>query len=191
MFSCRQLSVISMSSRCGGKSAVDQQLEQLLREPRIAQLDRRDVDRQRQRGIPLLGVFAAPGAISASDSSAITPISSAIGMNTSGLTRPSVRRVPPRQHLEADQLAGRRGRSAARSRARIRRAGCRGGCRSRARCGSAARFPSAARTRSSGSGPASWRGTSRCRRGGSASARRPAPSRAVVACRLRRCRPRR
>ena len=33
----------------GGEIGGDQQLQQLLREPRIAQLDRRDIDRQGQR----------------------------------------------------------------------------------------------------------------------------------------------
>ena len=43
------------------KIAAQQQLQQLLREPRIAQLHRRDVDRQRQARVPAFRITQSAG----------------------------------------------------------------------------------------------------------------------------------
>ena len=83
---------------------LDQDFEQLLRKPRIAQLHRRDVYRQSQLGVPV------PGIVQGLADQAFGQLGNQADLfghrdEDFRIDHAEPRRIPPRQHLEADDRA--------------------------------------------------------------------------------------
>src|SRR5690606_5018214 len=89
----------------GREIRIEQQAKQLLRKPRIAQLQGRDVDRERQGRVPLARLDQRL------TDQRFRKISDHVdffgdGDENLGRYEAKPRRVPTREHLKADQVAG-------------------------------------------------------------------------------------